>query len=393
MAIKKYQISNTGYTGQQVSSLGEYSISYTGTNNRTEYYTTSDSTDTITTDTGTRTTGSTFTTKATMTSTTASAYSSSSSDYTSSSIESTSNWYTTSAVETTSQTDTADTDTVTTTTPSAEYSTSSTYTTEDWYSTSTSWVSTSENTITGTVHDYSFTTKLNRNEYVSITWNRTQGNQYYQNNNYYTDGYTYMLTNDFGGISITNSITTGTSGTYTRTSAYDWMHFAYVWDWWWSTTTLWNETTSTSDWSQTYTQEYTTNWSWTDWHWEGGWTTTSYSKVSYYTTTTLSWMYTDSWTTTMDTLTRSSGYQVTTQGNNSVTAFVSLTDTINKVTATYINNIYKTDKTVQVSLFGTSTLIQRFSLPFNGMSSHSTIINMGLNTVTSTSTSTTFEYY
>lgn len=337
MYIKSYKIINTGYTGQSMSLIDNYDLSYTGTNT-TEYYSFTTETSSSTSTTRIRTTSSSSTTETanTMTSTTEEIY-------------------------------------TTTTGGGASTTAGSTI------------------TITGTVEDYTYDTIYYKNEYVSISYNRGMGGQANQNNYYFTDRYSYEFTSDYGGISVTNRITTGTSGTYSRSVSSTYEHFGYVYDNWWSTDTVWNYPYTYTYWTSTSSDYYDTFWS----DWRTSRVDTVGTQTDYVTTTTMSWVYGPSWTLRTDTYSYRSNYEQTSQADIVVTSYVSSTNRVNTVSTSYINNSTETDKFVIMQLLNSGTnMYYTVQAPFSGYNSiYSMTVNMGLNTAATTSSSTTFVYY
>ena len=241
------------------------------------------------------------------------------------------------------------------------------------------------------VLDVEIETNIYREEYVSMTYQRAMGGEWKQANNSYTDYYTYMITENFGGVSVSALEQTQTNYTYQSLYTYKYMDYGYSLDWSWvDTTTL---TMSYSDkWISNTVQElvsFDTNGSPVYTIVDRGWYT---PDPVYYETTTHVYSYGNWpgwwWYETQATrVAYTGGY-----GNLLVTQYANVTSNVNTYSKSYINKTTNLNRPVYLSFSGIQTLSNTglFS-PTNNSYSTTTFYHLGTMTIQTTTKTTTWE--
>lgn len=245
----------------------------------------------------------------------------------------------------------------------------------------------------GYTYDTITSTSFYRAEYVSLTWDRLEGDYVLQKNRRYTDNVSYMMTDDFDGISVTQLENTYTSATSSRKSTYSYYGWGYSIDWWTYTETDWNATSASKTSMPHFGPVDTYDWANMCNTTTMAWYTETGTKMAWYTTTYTTVRFDNSWVSNCTyAASRSSYYEVAGAGIVTKQTFVSKTDDINTVSMSYQNISTNMNKTMVLSLMGTGSLVKYTNIPCDGISSISTIFNMGMKSVETTTKVSTYEY-
>lgn len=248
-----------------------------------------------------------------------------------------------------------------------------------------------EETFSIKVFDVEVETRINREEYVSMTYQRNMGGEWQQGNNSYTDYYTYMLTEAFGGVSVSALEQTQTNYTYKSYYTYNYMDYCQSQTWSWVETT-------------TLTYSYYDSWieNWVDSlvsfdehgnpvysRVDNGWYTPA---ITYYNTTTnaytFDWFW--GWFPKETQATRSAysgGY-----GNLLATQFASITTNVNTFSKSYVHKSSLSNRPLYLTFSGVQTLSNTgLFTPTNNSYSKTTYYNLGTMTIGTTTKTTTWE--
>ena len=240
--------------------------------------------------------------------------------------------------------------------------------------------------------DVDVETFYTKEEYISMTYKRSMGGEWKQGNNSYTDYYSYMLTSDFGGVSVSANQKTGTNWTSASIYSYEYQFYGYSLTWSWTVTTTITDI-YTSSWHEYIVDElvsFDTNGAAVYEKKDRGWWNYYYD----YQNTTVwrdvwdNWL---GWWWSETTATRQKLEQG--QGDLLVTNLPVVTTNINTYSKSYLNKTTSSNRPVYLSMSALQTLSKGDIFnPTNNSYSTTTYYNLGTHTVSTVVKTTTWEF-